>query len=69
MHAEDVAVFMFGLAEGRVFAAEMKASCNHWWHRDLLNPAVVQSLLNNPNPSGTSHMNITFTDCKKVDEG
>jgi len=60
----NVAVFMFGLAEGRVFAAEAKASCNHWWHRDLLDPAVVQSLLNNPT-SRTSNLNITFTDCKQ----
>jgi Family of unknown function (DUF5958) len=41
-------VFLFGVAESKVYRAETKANCNHWWHRDLLNDRVAQDLLNNP---------------------
>lgn len=41
-------VYYFGFAEGEVFARETVESCNHWWHRDLLDPRVVRDLLNNP---------------------
>ncbi len=50
----NVAIYMFGLAERRVFSKETKESCNHWWHRDLSNPAVVQSLLEDPKFWNTS---------------
>jgi hypothetical protein len=48
------AVYLFGLAEGRVFAREAKESCNHWWHRDLLDPRVVAAILNDPHYYRTS---------------
>ncbi len=38
-------VFMFGFAEERVYRQETEESCNHWWHRDLLDERVVESLL------------------------
>ncbi len=41
-------VLLFGVAEGRVYRAESKESCNHWWHRDLLDERIVQDLLNDP---------------------
>lgn len=41
-------VHLFGIAEGRVFQRETKLSCNHWWHRDLLDDRVVQDILSNP---------------------
>lgn len=61
-HAEPVqlaehlrwAVYLFGAAEGRVFAGETAASCNHWWHRDLTDPRVVADLLSHPRPWSTS---------------
>ncbi|HEY9402008.1 MAG TPA: DUF5958 family protein [Pyrinomonadaceae bacterium] len=43
-----LAVFLFGKAEGRVYAQEDKEWCNHWWHRDLLDERVVKSILNDP---------------------
>lgn len=39
---------LFGTAEGRVFSAESKDWCNHWWHRDILDDRVVQDILNDP---------------------
>ena len=39
---------VFGLAEGEVFRAETPETCNHWWHRDLLDPRVVADLLADP---------------------
>jgi hypothetical protein len=39
-------VYLFGQAEGRVYDAEKKDWCNHWWHRDLLDERVVNSLIN-----------------------
>jgi hypothetical protein len=43
-----VLVHCFGIAEGRVYAAEVAESCNHWWHRDLLDDRVVNDLLDDP---------------------
>lgn len=42
------AVYLFGIAEGQVYRNEKKEWCNHWWHRDLLDERVVNSILNNP---------------------
>lgn len=42
------AVFVFGVAEGRVYAGETPEHCNHWWHRDLTDSRVVEDLLGNP---------------------
>lgn len=41
-------VYLFGLAEGKVYKNEQKEWCNHWWHRNLLNENVVNDILNNP---------------------
>lgn len=41
-------VYLYGTAEGKVFRSEPKESCNHWWHRDLLDERVVRDLLENP---------------------
>jgi hypothetical protein len=41
-------VYLFGYAEARVLAHETVESCNHWWHRDLLDDRVVQELLADP---------------------
>lgn len=41
-------VYLFGIAEGRVYRRERKLWCNHWWHRDLLDKRVVDDLLSNP---------------------
>jgi hypothetical protein len=46
-------VRLFGLAEQRVLRAE-GPECNHWWHRDLLDPRVVRDLLRDPRYYGTS---------------
>lgn len=45
---------LFALAEGRVFEAECKDRCNHWWHRDLLDERFVDSLLRDPDYDRTS---------------
>src|SRR5690348_7795580 len=42
------AAALFGAAEGKVFEKETEASCNHWWHRDLADPAVEADLLRDP---------------------
>ncbi|OAI57388.1 hypothetical protein AYO49_02160 [Verrucomicrobiaceae bacterium SCGC AG-212-N21] len=47
-------VYLFAVAEGRVFRAETKEHCNHWWHRDLLDDRVVQALLSDPTFYSTS---------------
>lgn len=39
---------LFGKAEMMVFEKENADCCNHWWHRDLLNPDIVKSLLEDP---------------------
>jgi len=49
-----LAVFAFGIAEERIFSRETRDCCNHWWHRDLLNPLVVLSLHNDPSYYQTS---------------
>lgn len=41
-----IVVYLFGTAEGSVFAKENKLCCNHWWHRDLLDNRIVESILN-----------------------
>jgi hypothetical protein len=41
-------VFLFGVAEGRVYRGETRECCNHWWHRDLLDERVVRDLLDDP---------------------
>jgi len=41
-------VFLFGVAEGRVYQCETPEHCNHWWHRDLLDERVVRDLLSDP---------------------
>ena len=41
-------VSLFGFAERRAFEAEDESSCNHWWHRDLTDPAVVDAILADP---------------------
>jgi hypothetical protein len=43
-----VAVYLFGVAEGRVYRNEKKEYCNHWWHRNLLDERVVEAILNDP---------------------
>lgn len=43
-----IAVVLFGVAEGAVFRNESEASCNHWWHRDLLDTRVVAAIRNDP---------------------
>jgi hypothetical protein len=45
---------LFGEAEGRVFANETVENCNHWWHRNLQDPRVVEDLLSDPNAGNTS---------------
>jgi len=49
-----IAVVLFGVAEGNVFRNETIASCNHWWHRDLLDARVVDAILNDPEYYRTS---------------
>ncbi|MEZ6185660.1 MAG: DUF5958 family protein [Planctomycetota bacterium] len=41
-------VHVFGAAEAQVLAGETPESCNHWWHRDLLDERVVAALLRDP---------------------
>jgi hypothetical protein len=38
-------VYLFGEAERRIFENEDRRSCNHWWHRNLEDPRVVESIL------------------------
>ncbi len=40
-----LAVYLFGVAEGKVYRNEKKEWCNHWWHRDLLDERVVKDIL------------------------
>jgi hypothetical protein len=47
-------VYLFGKAEGSCYQRETKKSCNHWWHRDLLDERVVQAILNDPHFYQTS---------------
>jgi hypothetical protein len=47
-------VHLFGEAERRLLQHEDKQTCNHWWHRNLADPRVVESLLNDPHYYKTS---------------
>jgi hypothetical protein len=47
-------VYLFGIAESNCCQRETKESCNHWWHRDLLDDRVVQAILSDPNYHRTS---------------
>jgi hypothetical protein len=47
-------VQLFGESEAAVMALETEETCNHWWHRDLLDPKVIADLMSNPNWSATS---------------
>jgi Family of unknown function (DUF5958) len=49
-----IGVFLFGVAEGNVFRNETAASCNHWWHRDLLDVRVLDAIRNDPEYYRTS---------------
>jgi hypothetical protein len=49
-----LAITVFGHAEQRIFAQETKERCNHWWHRNLLDPRVVTAILNDPHYYRTS---------------
>jgi hypothetical protein len=44
----NLAVYLFGIAEGRAYGNEEQSCCNHWWHRDLLDERVVRDLLRDP---------------------
>ena len=54
LDALKIAVYLFGIAEARVFNNEMKEYCNHWWHRDLLDERVVRAILEDPEYYKTS---------------
>jgi hypothetical protein len=47
-------VYLFGEAEQKVMASEDRQSCNHWWHRNLEDQRVVQSILSDPEYYKTS---------------
>lgn len=47
-------VYLFAEAEYRVIANEDKESCSHWWHRNLEDQRVVQSILSDPDYYKTS---------------
>jgi hypothetical protein len=47
-------VYLFGVAERRFRQTERPESCNHWWHRDLDDPRVVESILKDPEYYRTS---------------
>lgn len=50
----EFVVTLFARAENYIFENESVEECNHWWHRDLTNPEVVKSILNDPNYFNTS---------------
>jgi hypothetical protein len=39
-------VHLFGEAERKALRQEDSKDCNHWWHRNLDDPRVVESILN-----------------------
>jgi hypothetical protein len=41
-------IYLFGVAEQRLLESEDLEKCNHWWHRDIKNPVVAESILNDP---------------------
>jgi hypothetical protein len=43
-----LSIYLFGTAEGRAYRNERKEWCNHWWHRNLSDPRVVEALLGDP---------------------
>jgi len=47
-------VYLFGEAERRVLRAEDMQTCNHWWHRNLEDKRVVESILADPGYYKTS---------------
>jgi len=47
-------VHLFGEAERRVLQKEDRKYCNHWWHRNLEDPRVVESILSDPEYFKTS---------------
>jgi hypothetical protein len=49
-----ILVYLFGVAEGSVFRNETITSCNHWWHRNLLDARVVEAILMDPEYYRTS---------------
>ena len=49
-----ILVYLFGVAEGSVFRNETINSCNHWWHRNLLDSRVVEAILGDPEYYRTS---------------
>jgi hypothetical protein len=50
-------VHLFGEAERKVRRTEDPKECNHWWHRNLEDPAIVESILNDPEYHKTSPRN------------
>ena len=49
-----ILVYLFGVAEGSVFRNETVDSCNHWWHRNLMDSRVVDAILSDPEYYRTS---------------
>jgi len=47
-------VHLFALASNAALVRCTKESCNHWWHRDLLDEAVVRAVLADPDYAQTS---------------
>jgi len=41
-------VYLFGEAERRVRQTEDRKTCNHWWHRNLEDPRIVECILSDP---------------------
>ena len=47
-------VYLFGEADRQLREKEDRMSCNHWWHRNLDDPRVVASILDDPDYYKTS---------------
>src|SRR6266481_3548957 len=47
-------VHLFGEAERKVRRTENPKTCNHWWHRNLEDPRIVESILKDPEYYKTS---------------
>jgi hypothetical protein len=47
-------VHLFGEAERKVRRTENPNECNHWWHRNLEDPRIVESILKEPEYYKTS---------------
>jgi hypothetical protein len=52
-------VYLFGEAERGVIQKEDRRTCNHWWHRNLDDPRVVQNILDDPEYYKSSPRNDT----------